>query len=419
MFRISFFYLCLTVSIFTTTVIIVPIVHLLCGNHDPTTWVQVYDAFIFPFEKDSYLTFFGKNLTVFITTLCYYTAIASFMLILMSTCVCYESCIDDMLDDFRLIDEANSSNNAKSSSRLDIGRTLVGAVKYQNIVNEHLTAIGRIISGVLFVSILNAITTMALALFYIEEELLDMSAHFVTSFDILLIQAITCLIYCYFGNRITSKSVQISNNAYFMEWHRLPMSQQMIVKLIILRSQREIYFSGWSIIRCSLEMYKKAIFLKWNHFWLVLPLKKQRSPESKNRKNVKPTRPIEIGELVLISNENQKRTLWPIAKVIEIHRSADGIIRVVTLRTKNGELQRPVKKLIPLEIRSGEDVSIMGIPEIQRKDIEALEVEKVKKPSKSKISTKDSELVEIIAPLKQTRSGRTVKPVDRFVNYPH
>lgn len=44
--RVSIFYLCLTVSIFTTTVVVVPIVHLLYGNLDPTTWVQVYDAFM-------------------------------------------------------------------------------------------------------------------------------------------------------------------------------------------------------------------------------------------------------------------------------------------------------------------------------------------------------------------------------------
>lgn len=85
-----------------------------------------------------------------------------------------------------------------------------------------------------------------------------MSAHVVTSFDIFLIQAITCLIYCYFGNRITSKSLQISETAYAMEWYCLPTRIQMAIKLIILRSQREIYFSGFSIIICSLEMYKKV-----------------------------------------------------------------------------------------------------------------------------------------------------------------
>lgn len=86
-----------------------------------------------------------------------------------------------------------------------------------------------------------------------------MSAHLVTSFDIFLIQAIVCFIYCYFGNRITLKSVQIGEIAYDVEWYRLPPHIQRVIKLIILRSQREIHFSGFSVIVCSLEMYKKVM----------------------------------------------------------------------------------------------------------------------------------------------------------------
>lgn len=96
-----------------------------------------------------------------------------------------------------------------------------------------------------------------------------MSAHFVTSFDIFLIQAITSLIYCYFGNRITSKSMQISETAYAMEWYRLPQHMQMVIKLIILRSHREIYISGFQVIVCSLEMFKKVKCFIFKLEWLM------------------------------------------------------------------------------------------------------------------------------------------------------
>ncbi len=85
-----------------------------------------------------------------------------------------------------------------------------------------------------------------------------MSAHLVTSFDIFLIQAIIGLIYYYFGNRITSKSGQISDTAYAMEWYRLQPQNQMAIKLIILRSHQAIYISGSGLFVCSLEMYKKV-----------------------------------------------------------------------------------------------------------------------------------------------------------------
>lgn len=70
-----------------------------------------------------------------------------------------------------------------------------------------------------------------------------------------------------------------------------------------------------------------------------------------HRGNKKASRPIEVGELVLLSNENQKRILWPLAKVVDIYPSSDGVVRVAKVRTIKGELERPVKKVIPLEIR--------------------------------------------------------------------
>lgn len=135
-----------------------------------------------------------------------------------------------------------------------------------------------------------------------------------------------------------------------------------------------------------------------------------------HRKAAKASRPIEIGELVLISNENRKRALWPIAKVIEVYPSADGIIRVAKVRTTNGELQGPVKKLVPLEIRPGENVSSMGIPNKQREEILVLHAPSVPKPVTSKKKKKELivEPTVAVVPVKSTRRGRVIKPVQRF-----
>ena len=40
------------------------------------------------------------------------------------------------------------------------------------------------------------------------------------------------------------------------------------------------------------------------------------------------------GDVVLISEENQKRSNWPLGREIEIHKEADGLIRTVSLKTK-------------------------------------------------------------------------------------
>ncbi|KAJ8977829.1 hypothetical protein NQ317_011913 [Molorchus minor] len=60
--------------------------------------------------------------------------------------------------------------------------------------------------------------------------------------------------------------------------------------------------------------------------------------------------PIEPGMLVLIKNEQEPPLHWRLGRVLHTHPGRDGIIRVVTLNTARGQLQRPVAKLCPLPI---------------------------------------------------------------------
>lgn len=65
-------------------------------------------------------------------------------------------------------------------------------------------------------------------------------------------------------------------------------------------------------------------------------------------------KPIAVGEVVLVGQDNQKRISWPLARVMEIYPSKDGLVRVVKIKTKSGFLIRPVQRLYRLEIASEE-----------------------------------------------------------------
>ncbi|XP_046665229.1 uncharacterized protein LOC124357451 [Homalodisca vitripennis] len=56
---------------------------------------------------------------------------------------------------------------------------------------------------------------------------------------------------------------------------------------------------------------------------------------------------IQVGDLVLIQAPSPYLT-WPMGRVIKTHPGADGIVRVITLKTINGVLTRPVVKVFPL-----------------------------------------------------------------------
>ena len=61
---------------------------------------------------------------------------------------------------------------------------------------------------------------------------------------------------------------------------------------------------------------------------------------------------FQIGDIVIVKEDNLITSHWPIARVIETNPGADGIVRVVSVKTKDGNYNRPVTKvalLLPCE----------------------------------------------------------------------
>ncbi|KAL1447894.1 hypothetical protein WDU94_012402 [Cyamophila willieti] len=61
-------------------------------------------------------------------------------------------------------------------------------------------------------------------------------------------------------------------------------------------------------------------------------------------------RTLEVGEMVLIGDENMKRLSWPVGRVEELITSKDNQVRVVKVRTAQGMVVRPVQRIYRLEI---------------------------------------------------------------------
>ncbi|CAK1589701.1 unnamed protein product [Parnassius mnemosyne] len=60
---------------------------------------------------------------------------------------------------------------------------------------------------------------------------------------------------------------------------------------------------------------------------------------------------IQVGQLVTIQEDNLPAGKWLTGRVIHLHPGKDGFVRVVSLKTKNGILKRPVTKLSILPLR--------------------------------------------------------------------
>ncbi|XP_049291622.1 uncharacterized protein LOC125768263 [Anopheles funestus] len=85
----------------------------------------------------------------------------------------------------------------------------------------------------------------------------------------------------------------------------------------------------------------------WKHWQKEYLQELQKDPRiAKNADNIQP------GRMVIVVDELLPTTRWPLARVVEVHPGADGLVRVVTLRTPKGIIKRPITKICPLPISS-------------------------------------------------------------------
>ena len=130
---------------------------------------------------------------------------------------------------------------------------------------------------------------------------------------------------------------------------------------------------------------------------------------------------VQLGEVVLIVDENARRPVWRMGVIAELFPGRDGVVRAVSVKTTRGVFKRAVQKLCALEIC--EDVDVPANPAasdgtneesgvLQPEEIEAgALIMEPPEPVESAPPSRGENVGEEIA---RTRSGRAVRPVRRL-----
>ncbi|GFW23661.1 integrase catalytic domain-containing protein [Trichonephila clavipes] len=66
------------------------------------------------------------------------------------------------------------------------------------------------------------------------------------------------------------------------------------------------------------------------------------------------SRPLTVGEVVVVEISLKNRTLWSLARVIQLIPGKDGHVRVTRVKTETGVLVKPVRRLYNLELQEQE-----------------------------------------------------------------
>ncbi|XP_055951606.1 uncharacterized protein LOC129987677 [Argiope bruennichi] len=125
------------------------------------------------------------------------------------------------------------------------------------------------------------------------------------------------------------------------------------------------------------------------------------------------THDFKVGEVVIVEVTNQKRLNWPLGKITEIFPGKDGSVRLVKIKTKNGEFLRPVQRLYALEVQtpSVENLLEKRASEIEEEKEETVQQQYVEHPEKLPESDKTS-LPNLN--IMKTRFGRNIQAPKRL-----
>ncbi|XP_062541281.1 uncharacterized protein LOC134209304 [Armigeres subalbatus] len=111
--------------------------------------------------------------------------------------------------------------------------------------------------------------------------------------------------------------------------------------------------SETNLTRLAHHQRLQHFFQQFWHFWRTEYLQELQKDTTRFRANNE----ICPGRLVVISDEFQHPTRWPLGRIEAVHPGPDGLVRVVTLRTSRGNIVRPITKicLLPTETTRVED----------------------------------------------------------------
>lgn len=108
---------------------------------------------------------------------------------------------------------------------------------------------------------------------------------------------------------------------------------------------------------CRLEnidykMYQRQSEVFANMFWRRF-VKEMLPTLTRRGKWCQRVKPVEVGDIVVIVDENAERNSWLKGEVVEVTTAKDGQVRRAKIRTVNGILERPAVKLAVLDIGNG------------------------------------------------------------------
>ena len=121
---------------------------------------------------------------------------------------------------------------------------------------------------------------------------------------------------------------------------------------------------------------------------------------------------LRVGDVCLISDSDKPRTLWKLAVIESLHVGGDDKVRAVSLRTSSGLTNRAISKLVPLEIRTCDDLTTSP----DDSSIESGTLNSTRSADTTSDSTRSDGATKYPAPTRCSSAGQQTAETSRSIN---
>lgn len=90
----------------------------------------------------------------------------------------------------------------------------------------------------------------------------------------------------------------------------------------------------------KLQKIIQTFWIRWKAEYLS-----ELQVRSKWRRDEDNQKPIQVDDLVVLKEDNVSPTQWPLGRIVELHPGDDGIVRVVSVKVRDGIIKRSIRKV--------------------------------------------------------------------------
>ncbi|KAK5647662.1 hypothetical protein RI129_002554 [Pyrocoelia pectoralis] len=173
--------------------------------------------------------------------------------------------------------EAPESDDNEDKNVLKVLRQFV---EHHNAIIHLIESVEEVFTVGLFAQFTCSIIVICNTVFYIIV-IATINSQFIMLLNYIIILVIQLFMYCWYGNEIMLKSVQLGEACYKIDWYNRDKSVGQFLFIIMERSKRPLTVTTVKLSTLSLTAFKSL--LQWSYSCLALLLKKYQEPNNEQK----------------------------------------------------------------------------------------------------------------------------------------